>query len=244
MFAVLGGLHLEAQFFEDLEHGFVIGSAGGLEALYLLFPAGFDDAMKQFGADAGVLEFIGDDQAEASFIQHVDFAHAAGANDALFTGLGVFQFGNQGDLAIVVAVADAGKSFVRGALGELHGAQVALHDGAIGERFVEFDQHRLVFGTDRADGDCQGIIEGHVGGILDGVGANGQLGQFVFGDFGTIEHDAGVEGKQLVGGGQQRVDIQFLYPFLLGVNWLKRTMMPSSSLRSTDLRPRTPLSAL
>ena len=52
--------------------------------------------------------------------------------------------------------------------------------------------------------------------VAGGIGADGSLGHLVQRDFGAVHHHARVERDQAVRRGQQRIDVDFLDPALLG----------------------------
>jgi hypothetical protein len=61
--------------------------------------------------------------------------------------------GHQGDLAVIVHVADAGEAFMHDAVLEHDRLQIAHENGAVREDGVELGEQRFIFRQDRADGD-------------------------------------------------------------------------------------------
>ena len=75
---------------------------------------------------------------------------------------------------------------------------------------------RLVLGADGADRDVRAVLELPGDYILRRVGADGEPGQFVLGGLWVVQDHPGVERDEVIGGGEQRVDVDFLDPRLLG----------------------------
>ncbi len=59
-----------------------------------------------------------------------------------------------------------------------------------------FDQQVLILRQDRADGDLGAVLGRPGADVLDGVGADGQLGQLFLGGVLVIQHHAGIQREQ------------------------------------------------
>ena len=81
---------------------------------------------------------------------------------------------------------------------------------------MEGDHERLILGADGSDGDLLAIPHLPATDVLGRIRADGELGQLLFRGLWIVEDDAGVESDEVIGGGKERVDVNFLDPALLG----------------------------
>src|ERR671916_72274 len=137
------------------------------------------------------------------------------AHDLTPPRLRVGLLGDQRHLAVVVYKADARQALVGRALIEVHHVEVTHIDALFRECLVEPHHQGLVFGTDRAYRHGRAVAQLFVKDVLLRVRTDRGSWEIFFLRLGVVQNDTGVEGYQALWRGQERVDVEFLYPGLL-----------------------------
>src|SRR5215203_780867 len=206
---------VEAELFGDVLHGAVVEEDLCGDASEVFCAAHFEDSAHEQGTDAPALEAVADQDREFGLVGGCAAAAQAGdAQDLAFSRIGVGVLGDQGQLAVIVYIADAGQALVGRALGEVHHVKVAHVDALFGERLVELHHQGLVFGPDRAYRHRGAVAQLFVGDVLCGIGAYRRARQVLLARVGIVQNYAGVEGRQAPGRGEERVDVELLDPGL------------------------------
>ncbi len=135
-----------------MEHDLVVGGQRGRESSQVFTSGNIHCSLDQFTAKSDPLVWITDQNAEERLVCPMYFAQTDHAHDALFC-LAVCVFCDEGDLAVVITVADTGETFMQHAVLQHQRFQIAQNDSAVGENGMEFGKQRFIFGQDWADGN-------------------------------------------------------------------------------------------
>src|SRR5262249_25348435 len=122
---------------------------------------------------------------------------------------------HHGKAAIVASKADAYEPFVFHPRAQAQGTEITQVDAAPGQSFVELHHERLVFWTNRAKRDRGSVLQAAFRDILDGIRTNRWPRQMVRLDGGIMNHNPRIQRQQALRSRQQRIDIDFLNPWLL-----------------------------
>ncbi len=110
---------------------------------------------------------------------------------------------------------------MRHAFAQQHGAEVTHVDAALGQRLVEFHQHRLVFRPDGPDDSLLAVFQGPPGCILTRIRAHSQPRKRLGRHVGAVDYHARIECDQRRAAirprlhRQQGIDVKLLDPGLL-----------------------------
>src|SRR5918999_1407378 len=204
---------VEAELLQDALHGAVIEEYLCGDTTQTLGAGDLEEATQEQGADAPALEAVADEDRELRLLGDGAAAAQAGyAHDLTFPRLWIGVFGDQRHLTVVVYKADARQALVGRALVEVHHVEVAHVDALFREGPVEAHHQGLVFGTDRAYRHGRAVAQLFVGDVLLRVRTDRGSWEIFFLRLGVVQNDTGVEGYQALRRGQERVDVDFLYP--------------------------------
>src|SRR5262249_17513245 len=160
--------------------------------------------------------FVRDQDGELGFVCSLYLDQTAHSENLALAGFGVLMLGYKRHFVVVVDEADSRQSFVGRSLVQVHHMEISKIDAALGKRFVEFDHHRLVFGTYGTNEYLSSVLHHPRRDVLDRIRSYCRLRKIFalrlksMNDYTRVERN-----ERRVGSGEQRIDVDLLDPRLL-----------------------------
>ena len=189
------------------------------------------------------LKLVGHDDRELR-LGAGSFDSRPSGNDLVFAGLRILAVDHQRHRPVVVDEAESRQALVRHPLAQVQHVEVAEIDAPLREGRVELDEQRFIFRSNRSDRHLGSVLHGPGRDVLHGVRTNRQLRQLALRSRRVVQDDPRVERNQPLGRRDQRVDVDLLDPALFHHEIAEPDQQLLQRLRSTGLRPRTPLRAV